>query len=191
VNDLTGLAQFTNSCSPGSSSGCTLQTVDGRAIGLELLLRRPFTRRLTAWVAYTLSRTERDNFDGGTGRWTRRLSEFDRTHVLNVAGAVDLGAGWRAGARFVGYSGLPYSTTSIDGPPDARAPPFFRLDLRLEKRWRPKWGSIALVAEWLNVLLSKENIGTTCTVGLGGASQCVPQAIGPITFPSLGVEAAF
>jgi len=191
LHNYTGVAQLSNNCVSSTDTACVLQTVDGRAVGAELLVRRALTRRLTGWLSYTLSRAERDNFFGATGTWGHQLSEFDRTHVVNLVGAFDLGKGWRAGARFVAYSGRPYSTTSSDGPPDSRMPPFFRVDLRLEKRWTLRWGTIAVVAEWLNALLRKEDIGVTCATTTSGVERCVPEEIGPITIPSLGVEATF
>ena len=189
VHDYTGLADYLESC-PGNESTCNF---DGRAIGLELLVRRSLTQRFTGWLSYTLSRTERDAFY--LGRSLRRLSEFDRTHVVNVVLAADLGARWRAGARVIAYSGLPYSsTTGSVGPPDSRGPPFVRLDLRLEKRWNALGGTWGLVFEWLNALLSKESIGTSCSnVSVNGFTSggCTPTEIGPITFPSIGVEASW
>ena len=118
------------------------------------------------------------------------MSEFDRTHVVNLIGAYDLGRGWRAGARVVAYSGWAYSTTTIDGPPNARMPPFYRLDLRLEKKWVKPWGHVSFIAEWLNVLLRKEDIGVTSENCPAGQAYC-PQEIGPSTVPSLGVEVGF
>lgn len=190
LHDYTGLADYIESCPPGEST-CNF---DGRTIGLEVLVRRSLTRRVTGWFSYTLSRAERDAFY--VGSWIRRLSEFDRTHVANLVFAADLGARWRAGARLVGYSGLPYSTTTGNvGPPDARGPPFVRVDLRIEKRWDALGGTMAVVLEWLNVLLSKESLSTTCnTVVTGGttfSTHCTPTEIGPITFPSIGLEAAW
>jgi hypothetical protein len=188
VQNYTGLADLYESCPPGQST-CSFS---GRAIGMELLVRRALTQRFTGWLSYTVSRTERDSFYGGS--WLRRLSEFDRTHVANLILAADLGKRWRAGARLVAYSGLPYSTTIQNGPPDAREPPFFRLDLRVEKRWNALGGTMALVFEWLNALLSKETFGTNCTsdYGAGGFSfHCQPTEVGPITFPSVGLDAAW
>jgi hypothetical protein len=190
LHNLTGLAQLTNDCPPSAPASCVNMTVNGRAYGLELLLRRSLTERLTGWIAYTLSRAERDSFDGSTNTWGHRLSEFDRPHVFNLIAAYDLGAHWRAGARVVVYSGWPYSTTTDDGTPNARMPPFYRLDLRLEKRWPRSWGHVSFIAEWLNVLLSKEYIGVTCN-GSSTGLTCTPEAIGPITVPSLGVEVGF
>ena len=178
VHDYTGLADLYESCPPGDTS-CTF---DGRAVGMELLVRRRLTERLTGWLSYTLSRSEREAFY--QGRWTRTLSQFDRPHVVNLVLAADLGRRWRAGARAIAYSGLPYSTTSGPaGPPNAREPPFVRLDLRLEKKWQALGGTMTLVFEWLNALLSKESFGTECS-----SAQCKPAEVGPITFPSVGVE---
>ncbi len=191
LNNLTGLAQLTNNCPNDAPASCASTTVNGRSYGLELLVRRSLTERLTGWLSYTLSRSERDAFDGTTGAWSRRLSEFDRPHVVNVIGAYDLGANWRAGARVVAYSGWPYSTVSATGTPNARMPAFYRLDLRLEKRWPKPWGHVSFIAEWLNVLLSKEEISVSCNGVANGQSVCTPQQVGPITVPSLGVEVAF
>jgi hypothetical protein len=189
ANEFAGLAQLTNNCLPDAPPSCAATTVFGRSYGVEVLIRRNLTERLTGWVSYTFSRSERDSYDGATNTWGHQASEFDRPHVANVIVAYDLGAHWRAGARFLAYSGSPYATASIDGAPNARTPPFYRLDLRLEKSWYVKWGKISAVAEWLNVFLQKETLGVSC---LGASTNsCSPETIGPITIPSLGVEAKF
>ena len=125
----------------------------------------------------------------------------DVTHVLNAILAYDLGLGWRAGARFVFYSGAPYSDLSgnVPVPPynDHRGPAFFRLDVRLEKRWSlGKGRSIAFVLEGLNVTLSREvsPLGLDCIgtmTAQGGTTQCTQGRLGPLTIPSIGVEAFF
>jgi TonB family protein len=150
----------------------------GWSYGGELFLRRRLTKRLGGFVSYTLSRSVR-TFAG-----EQFLSAFDRTHVANVAVSCDLGRGWRAGARVLYYSGTPVwqtdggtivaGTTNVE-----RDPSFFRLDLRLEKRWAlgsTAW--ISFVAEFMNATLNKETWP-------GG------EEIGPIAIPSLGVEAGF
>ena len=91
-------------------------------------------------------------------------SEFDRTHVLNTSLSYLLGRGWRAGGRFVFYTGTPYSAREGSWPVPPynayRTPAFFRVDVRLEKRWRlGETGSLAFVLEGLNVTLSKEVTG--------------------------------
>ncbi len=177
----------------------------GIAYGLEVLLRRPLSKRLSGWLSYTLSRSTRDEHfltpSGGQVQATV-LSDYDRTHVLNAILAYDLGARWRAGGRFVFFTGTPFSNLSgnVPAPPynNQRTSPFYRVDVRLEKRWRfLKDGYIAFIAEVQNVTLSKEetSYGMDCTgtqTGAGsGTTQCKPSTIGPLTLPSLGVEASF
>lgn len=178
--------------------------VHGVAYGVELLLRRPLSKRLTGWLSYTLSRSTREeHFLTPTGGDTVATvpSDYDRTHVLNAIVAYDLGRRWRAGARFVFLSGAPYSNLSgsIPVPPynGYRDPSFFRVDVRLEKRWPlGKDGYVAFVAEGQNVTLSKEvtPFGQSCqgTMGpQGGTNQCTHSAIGPLAIPSVGVVASF
>lgn len=185
LQDYTGLADVYESCPPGEST-CNF---DGRAIGLEVLVRRRLTERLTGWLSYTLSRTERDAYYQTLtqSQWIRVVSQYDRPQVVNLVLAADLGKRWRAGGRVLAYSGLPYSTsTGPVGVPNAREPPFFRVDLRLEKKWRALGGTMTLVLEWLNALLSKESFGTICSGP--PPQQCGPQQIGPVTVPSVGLE---
>jgi TonB family protein len=154
----------------------------GSAYGLELFARRRLTSRLGGFVTYTLSRSTRS-----VGR-EKFAATFDRAHVLNAAVAYGLGRGWRAGGRFVFYTGLPRAPVADDPRPGAplpprtpsaeREPPFYRIDVRLEKRWtvgRADW--VSLVIEFLNATLHRETLGG--------------DRIGPISVPSVGVEAGF
>jgi hypothetical protein len=186
------------------------QPVHGLAYGLEVLLRRPLSKRLTGWLSYTLSRATREAHyltSSGSVATSTIAGDYDRTHVLNVIGAYDLGRGWRVGARVVFYTGTPYSDNYPPGqgspvPPlnDRRYPPFYRVDLRVEKRWSlsvlGKERSIAFVAEVQNATLSKEATAYDCaTMQIGSAppttGTCSVRYLGPITLPSIGVEAFF
>jgi hypothetical protein len=99
------------------------------------------------------------------------------------------------------FTGTPYSNLSgnVPVPPynNQRTSPFYRVDLRLEKRWSfLKSGTISFIAEVQNVTLSKETttFGMDCKgiqTDSGGTTQCKPGTIGPLTIPSLGVEASF
>ncbi|HWA72059.1 MAG TPA: TonB-dependent receptor [Polyangiaceae bacterium] len=180
------------------------QPVRGSAYGLELLLRRPLSKRLGAWLSYTLSRSiRRAHFITPEGGETVATvpSEFDRTHVLNALLAYDLGRRWRVGGRLLFYTGTPYSHLdgSVPVPPynAYRNPNFVRVDVRVEKRWRlGQTGSIAFVLEGLNVTLSKEvtGLGMDCEgqgTPQGETNECKQSTIGPLTLPSVGVEAYF
>jgi TonB-dependent Receptor Plug Domain len=166
----------------------------GSAVGAELLVRRRLTRRVGGFLSYTLSRSQRKVGDH------HFPSGFDRTHVLNAAVAFDLGRSWRAGMRGVLYTGTPRaSTLPIPGENDPNAyvvvvdsypermPAFYRLDVRLEKRWtfgETTW--LSFVFEMLNATLHKETFGYNCS-----STGCRTEEIGPVTFPSIGVEAGF
>ena len=180
------------------------QRVHGRAYGVELLLRRPLSKRLSGWLSYTLSRSTREEhfvtLSGGDVT-ARVPNDYDRTHVLNAILAYDLGRHWRAGGRFIFMTGAPYSNLAgnVPVPPynHYRDPAFYRVDVRLEKRWLlGKAAYIAFIAEVQNVTLSKEvtPFGLDCMGTMtpeGGTNQCKHPAFGPITLPSVGVEASF
>jgi hypothetical protein len=155
----------------------------GSAAGLELLVKRAISKRLSGFLSYTLSRSIRS-----LGR-EKIPSAFDRTHVANAALGYDLGRNWRAGTRVVFYTGAPkfYPANGLIVAPrpktPERSPAFYRVDVRLEKRWKlgeRSW--ISFVLEVLNTTLNKE----TFSSAFGGDEE-----IGPVTIPSVGVEAGF
>jgi len=63
----------------------------------------PFTGGFGGSLSYTLSRSTRSY------ERIQTLAGYDRPHVLNLGGNVDLGRRWIAGARGVFYSGVPGS----------------------------------------------------------------------------------
>jgi TonB family protein len=207
LSDLLSLIQYGDEL---DDIGPTTRTI-GHAYGLEFTLRRPLTKKFGGYLAYTLSRSERS-----VGR-VHHVASFDRTHVLHVAAAYDLGWRWRAGSRATFYTGSPSTVrvgdryVSAAPPPDMpgmdpmptpmppaameepaprhrRAPPFFRLDVRFEKRWpRGTDGAwISFVFEVLNATLTKETVSYECN-----ANDCEAEKIGPVTIPSIGLEGAF
>jgi hypothetical protein len=219
-----GLTDFATTCgvtdntsSDNGGQDCIDKRVSGRTLGFELLLRRSLTQKLTGWVSYTLSRTTRgttlasydlSNLVGVESARPKTVSyaeipgDFDRTHVLNVIGAYDLGANWRVGARFYYYTGRPYSRRvyGYTIPPfnDERFPDFYRIDARIEKSWRiGTKGRLSIVFEWLNVTLRKEATSVTCRSTASSfqdaltATDCKFDEIGPVTIPSVGVEGSF
>jgi hypothetical protein len=151
----------------------------GYGRGLEVYLRRRFTAKLGGFVSYTLSESTRTSY------LSTSPSAFDRRHVLNAALGYEFPKKIRAGARVTFYTGTPNfrayhpnPANPWDRPDPPRDPSFFRLDLRLEKRFElrnQRW--LSITAEMINSTLSKEIIN--------GAK------IGPISIPSLGLEGGF
>jgi len=102
----------------------------GRAYGLEVLLRRQAKSGVFGWVSYTLSRSERLSED----RWV--AYDFDRTHLVNVVAGLPLRRNWDLGLRLQYQSGKPITTTA--GYNAARTAGYLRFDIRVDKRvaWR-------------------------------------------------------
>jgi TonB family protein len=162
--------------------------------GFEVFLRRDFTRRLGGFLAYTLSRTETTQ-----GAAIVRAPS-DRTHLVSVVLGYDLGRGWRIGGRFFFESGRPYLEQCPTpgcapggrlpvgvGPYTASGtlPPFYRLDMRLEKRWNFSSGSwLAWTLECFDVFDKAEPIGERYDPTRG----LVLDTQSPIILPSIGIE---
>jgi outer membrane receptor for ferrienterochelin and colicin len=117
----------------------------GRVVGMELVLRREPVHRLSGWVAYTLSRSERRD----SGASSDRLFQYDQTHILTAVGMWRFGHNWQLGTRFRLISGNPSTPVTgavLDmdagdykptyGPKySARNPMFAQWDLRIDKKW--------------------------------------------------------
>ena len=74
----------------------------GRAYGIEWLLKKK-AGKLTGWVAYTLSKTEK-KIDGiNNDQWYP--ARQDRTHEIAVVGSYQLNAKWVLSANWVFYTG--------------------------------------------------------------------------------------
>jgi len=175
---------------------CIDQRVDGRAFGLEVLLKRSFTKRIGGWISYTLSRSTVKVPHPQPNEQSEVPSNFDRTHVFNSAFAFDFGLGWHAGLRFTYYTGLPYTKTVAFQPVPPfngyRLPDFWRLDVRIEKRWRfGKRAQLALFLEGLNITFNKEAVAIDCHTSKFGQPDCKPQMIGPVSVPSLGIDVKY
>jgi hypothetical protein len=178
LSDAIGLSQ-----SLALNADIAKERSTGSARGIELQLKRSFTRRVGGVLSYTLSRSERSH-----GR-VESVSGFDRPHMLTAAVSVDLGERWRVGAKGVFYSGVPGSRTTGEGPifDQARGRPFYRLDVRAEKRFRlGERGYVAPFVEVLNATLSSEVIRRRV-----GPDDVDETEVGPIPLPSVGVEARY
>ena len=110
----------------------------GRAYGLELFAKKK-VGRMTGWVSYTLSRTERRFGQVNDDSWYP--ANQDRTHDLSVVGIYKLSKKWTLSGDFVYYTGnavtWPSGKYEVDGQVaflytkrnGYRMPPYNRLDL--------------------------------------------------------------
>ena len=117
----------------------------GRAYGAEFFLKKS-SGRLTGWIGYTLSRSERSFQDIEDGRWYPTI--YDRRHDLSIVGNYQLSDKLEIGTAFIYGTGRYYTpfesfyfieNTVIPnyGPRNsAQLIPYHRLDLSLT--WKPK-----------------------------------------------------
>lgn len=112
----------------------------GRAYGVELYVKKN-TGKLTGWMSYTLSKTERKVEGISNNQWY--LSKYDRTHNLNLVLMYDVSKRITISGDFVYQSGTPAtfpdSKMSVQGyyfPENStnkrgnyRIPAYHRLDL--------------------------------------------------------------
>ena len=179
LTDGIGISRIDNSADEIEETSRAL----GSARGIELLIERELGRDVAGYLAYTLGSSWRS-----VGR-VEGPALFDRRHVLSGALSHRFGGGFRAGVRGTFYTGVPadvaYSAAARNPP---RTSPFHRIDIRLEKRWRlnDQGAFWALVLEVLNSTLREEALGKSCS-----AYVCREERVGPITIPSLGIEATF
>jgi hypothetical protein len=131
-------------------AGALVPDGGGRSFGGELLLCRQLAGNgdgngngngTTAWLGYTLGRSERWTAGGPT-----RLFDFDQTHVLTAVARHRRGA-WAASARARYATGMPRTPVTgafldardgvfqpiFGAQNSARLPPFFQLDARVDR----------------------------------------------------------
>jgi hypothetical protein len=128
----------------------------GKAYGMELSVKKN-TGKLTGFVNYTLSRSERTIPEVNSGK--TYLAPFDKTHAVNIALNYELTKKWNVSATWVFATGTPttYPTGRFQigdeyfpvysGRNQYRKPDYHRLDLSLtyiptpnpKKLWQGEW----------------------------------------------------
>ena len=154
---------------------------DALSYGVEVLVRRPATERLSGWLAYTLSQNERSLGGGVVGP-----SDWDQRHVLNLV----LGYRWRRytfGGRAHYNTGRPVLVSDAAGETFARLPPFFQIDLRCDRRFLFDRFRLDGYVELVNATFSRQVIGL---VQMAPATPPQPDAF-RIVLPSIGVHGEF
>jgi TonB family protein len=166
----------------------------GRVYGLEASARLRPTTKTSGFLSYTLSRSERRDHEGEP--W--RLFSWDQTHILTIAGAYRVGQHWDLSGTFRYVTGNPYTpvvasvynaNSDIYKPiygatNSARSDAFHRLDLRVERTWKIKNGSLAAYLDVQNVYNRQSEEGRTYNYDFT-QSKAIP---GLPIIPSLGLR---
>jgi len=120
---------------------------DGRAYGLELMARKN-SGRLTGWIGYTLSRTERQVDGINDGDWY--FARQDRTHDISIVGTYAFNDHWDFSALWTFNTGnavtFPSGKYMVDDQVvlsytdrnAGRMPAYHRLDLSATRKWKGK-----------------------------------------------------
>jgi TonB family protein len=133
----------------------------GRAYGMETLIKYNSKKDLQGWISYTLSKSE----ERGSSRGKYLPSRFDQTHILNLVLEYKFKWDIKAGIRFrfvTGNPRTPIKSGIYDADVDrfygiwgeyasVRMPAFHQLDLRIEKSFWVKGFKIKTYLEVLNV----------------------------------------
>ena len=127
---------------------------NGRAYGLELFVKKKYGR-LTGWVSYTLSRTERKIQGINNDGWYPATQ--DQTHNIAVVGIYQASKKWTLSSNFVYNTGnavtFPSGKYTINGETvfyyttrnGYRMPAYNRLDFsatmiaKKTKKWESSW----------------------------------------------------
>jgi TonB family protein len=169
----------------------------GYVVGAEVLLKYKPDARFFGWLAYTLSRSTRQN----PPDYETQLFQYDQTHILTILGSYRLGGGWEFGARFRVVSGsldTPFVSgvfnadagayAGVSGAPfSERVPMFHQLDLRVDKQWRYTNWTLRTYLDVQNVYNRSNPEGLTYNYNY---SQSRVQGFLPI-IPSLGIRGEF
>ncbi|MEM0941813.1 MAG: TonB-dependent receptor [Bacteroidota bacterium] len=129
---------------------------EGRAYGMEIYLSK-IKGRLTGWISYTLSRTERkitgvSDEDPGVNNGEWYLANYDKPHEISATGVYKLSKRIDFSANFVFASGLPttYPTSGYnygglivpqyEQRNEQRIPSYHRLDLNMTLQGKKRPG---------------------------------------------------
>jgi len=165
----------------------------GRIYGAEVSAEARPDDKTFAFLAYTISRSERSDHGG-----PYRLFDYDQTHILSLVGSRKLGKGWELGARFRLVSGNPLTpvTGSVFdartgvyvptyGPVNSgRNPLFQELDVRVEKAFKIGAFTLAPYLDLLNAYNAKNVEGYTYNYDYTKRQE----ATGLTLFPNLGIR---
>jgi TonB family protein len=170
----------------------------GWIYGMEALIRYKPDAHFFGWVAYTLSRSVRQD----TPDAPERVTQFDQTHILTVLGSYRLGHGWEFGARYRLISGNNYTPQTygffdanagtylpLQSFPafNSRLPLFHQLDIRLDKTWKFTNWQLGAYIDIVNVY----NAGNVEGVSYNYNSTRSSYLTGLPLLPSIGLRGEF
>ncbi len=141
----------------------------GRAYGIEFLLKKK-SGKLTGWLSYTLSKTEKKIIGINQNEWYN--ARQDRTHDIAIVTAYQLPKNWTLSANWIFYTGdavsFPEGKYIVDGQiyyyytkrNGYRFPDYHRLDIGATKVFKAKGRFTSELAFSLYNAYGRENAYT-------------------------------
>lgn len=131
----------------------------GFSRGIEFFLQKALTANFYGIINFSLFEAKYKALDG-----VERESDFNNKFLLTILGGYKFGSGWEASAKFRLAGGRPYTPINplngeriVSQYNTARLPDFYRVDMRVDKRWNFKSWSLTTYIDIQNVL-NRENI---------------------------------
>jgi hypothetical protein len=144
------------------------------------MVRRPTRHRLSGWLAYTLSKSERAYQGGLVGP-----SDWDQRHILNLVAGYRFRGPWTVGGRFHLNSGRPVVVEDRTPAELRRLPLFHQFDVRIERRYVFDRFLMDVYLELVNTTLQRQ------VVGYRQDRDVVERDSFRIVLPSLGLRGEF
>jgi TonB family protein len=136
---------------------------EGKAYGVEFILRHAKSGPFFGWISYTLSRSFRRN--SPDQEWVP--FEYDQPHILSAQGGVDLPRDWGLSAQIQYVTGNPstpynsavydvdangYNPLAIGTSNSVRLPPFFQTSLRVDRTFTYRNWQLATYLDLINAV---------------------------------------
>jgi len=170
-----------------------------RSKGLQFILQRRSSNRLSGWIGYTLvyARTNTTYFNTLASFTPYFSSSEDQRHSLNTFATYRFKPTLNISGKFLYGSGFPIASGYMIGQngslqlvPVQRQSPYLRVDLRVDKSWAWTRWKLTLYGEVLNLTNHSNRIVTSTTVLPNGQLQTTTAEALPIT-PTAGLAFEF
>lgn len=170
----------------------------GFARGIEFSLQKKFTDGIVGSASYSYSVSKRKD----ASNLPEYYFEYDRPHIVNLIGGIELSETWQLGFKFQYASGNPYTPVvgtaikngtyyAVDGAYNSsRLPDYHKLDIRIDKKFVfEKWTLTAYLDLW-NVYNRENVLSYSSKVDATGVITTTPRLDFGI-LPILGLSAQF
>ncbi|HEX4354913.1 MAG TPA: TonB-dependent receptor, partial [Polyangiales bacterium] len=169
-----------------------LPTANGEGRGLEVLLKRDFSKNLSGFLSYSLAYASATARDG-----THFTPQADVRHLINGVLRYDLGKGFNLGLRLHFRTGKMAVNTIYNVSNqqfqriEHRLPAFFRGDAYASYSWQTSFGSMEASLGLQNFTFSREATNRDCSADLSSNVTCVTDYQPYIVLPNAGLRANF